>query len=147
MLTLANATSAQPADEADPVLNQALIVVSLIAVHFANAIFSWVQIILSLNRYQGIVRITFAEWIALLIYVGAGIVRVVASLATASSTLALQMTAATIGSLLAWSSFIVLYNDSVSLPSRQQMQSIVLGLGSTVLWELNGRLIVWRTEA
>ena len=120
---------------------------SLVATQAAIAALGWAQTILSLNRYRGLRRVTGAEWYALLIQMASGGVRVVASMATASSSFALQLTAATVGALLSWTAFLIVYNDAVRLPSFQQAQSVGLGLVSTALWELNGRLIVGLTRA
>jgi len=119
---------------------------SLVATQLAIAAFGWAQTILSLNRFRGLRRITHAEWYALAINMGSAAVRVVASLAAASASFALQLTAATVGSLLSWTAFLLIYNDEVRLPSWQQTQSIALGLVSTAMWELNGRIIVSLTR-
>lgn len=116
--------------------------VGLVVVHVVIKVVGWVQTIFSLNRYRGLLHFTVPERFALALCVTAGFTRVIASLATSEESFVLQMWAAGVSSMLVWASFIILYNDSISLPSRQQTQSIGLGLVTTGLWELNSGIIV-----
>ena len=121
----ANATSPSRAPSPS---EEAGLITSLVATQAAIAALGWGQTILSLNRYRGLRRVTGAEWFALAVQMASGGVRVVAAMATASSSFALQLTAATVGAL-SWSAFLIIYNDAVR-PSCQQAQSVALGLVS-----------------
>lgn len=106
------------------------------------SVISWLQYILSLNRYRGVCSFTFAERCGLYLYLMAALVRVVSGSASALDGFALQLVSGCIGSLLAFSSFIVVYNNEITLPSRQQVKSIVLILATTALWEVHSRIFI-----
>ena len=138
-----NASSAVASAAASSVADdRPVLLTSLVATQASIAAFGWAQTILSLNRYRGVRFVTPAEWYALVVNLASGAVRVVASMAAASSTFALQLTAAIVGSLLSWTAFIIIYTDAVRLPSCPQAPSVGLGLVPTALWELNGRVVV-----
>lgn len=102
---------------------------------------SWLQLLLSINRYRGPLHFRRIDLWALLIFLHAGIVRWVAALSTQSSTLRFQLLAAYVGATLGWISFVIIFNESLLLPTRQQMWSLVLVLIISSLWEVNNRLI------
>ena len=114
----------------------------LTAVQVTISLVSWAQSLLTFDRWRWTNAFSAAEFLGLGLYLVAAAVRVVAGVATAISSLAVQLLAAVLGSLLAWSAFLIVYNDAIRLPSRQQFQTVALGVVSTFLWEMSSRLVV-----
>lgn len=104
-------------------------------------ILSWVQIILSMNRYQGIAHLKPIELLALTLFNISAAVRWVGSLALRTRSFEYQITAAVMGSILTWTAFVLIFNARLALPSRQQWGALIMTLVLTVLWEINGRLV------
>ena len=109
---------------------------------FAISLVSWLQLLLSMNRYRGLRRLSRADIWALLLLLHAALLRWVAAVAVRRGSMALQLTAAGVGACLAWIAFVVVFNESFLLPSRQQMGALLMSLVVTSLWEINGRLVV-----
>lgn len=114
----------------------------LLLPHLAIQFVSWLQIVLSLNRFNGVARFTRAELAGLAIYLCSAFVRWTASLATTNASFAFQAVTACIGGLMSFSGFIIIYNDRVALPTRQQRNSILLVLVITTLWETVSRMMM-----
>lgn len=109
---------------------------------FGISLVGWAQTIFSLNRYRGLGAFTRPELYALFLYMVGAFTRVTAGASTIGDNFALQMTSAILGSLLSYSAFLLIYNNAVELPSRQQVQSSVLVVTLTVLWEIHGKIFV-----
>ena len=77
------------------------------------SIVSWIQLILSMNRYRGLCKFTRHDMWALLLFLHGGFVRWIAALAIRTSSLAFQIAAAFVGTAMGWASFIVVFNDNV----------------------------------
>ena len=104
------------------------------------SLLSWIQLILSMNRYRGVTRFSRVDAWALLIFLHGGLVRWVAVLTLLDGTFRFQILSALIGALLAWISFVVVFNTGFVLPSRQQLWALFMSLLITVLWESSHRL-------
>jgi hypothetical protein len=105
------------------------------------SVLSWIQLILSMNRYRGVFRFTWHDMWALLLFLQSGFVRWIAALALRSSSVALQIAAAFVGTAMTWASFVVVFNDDFVLPSRQQAVALGMSLLITTLWEVSNRLV------
>lgn len=101
---------------------------------------SWIQLILSMNRYHGILRFSRADVWALLLFLHGGLVRWIAALSLTSGTLRFQILSALVGAILSWISFVVVFNAGFILPSHQQLWALVMSLLITALWEISNRL-------
>lgn len=101
---------------------------------------SWIQLILSMNRYRGMLRFSRADVWALLLFLHGGLVRWVAALSLTNGTLRFQILSALVGALLSWISFVVVFNAGFILPSHQQLWALVMSLVITTLWEVSNRL-------
>ena len=114
----------------------------LLLPHLAIQFISWIQVVLSLNRFSGIARFTRAEVFGLIVYICTAFVRWTASLATTNASFVFQVTAAVIGGLMSFTAFIIIYNDRIDLPTRQQRNSILLVVVITTLWETVSRMMM-----
>lgn len=104
------------------------------------SIVSWIQLILSMNRFRGVLHFSRADAWALLLILHSGLVRWIATLSITNYTLSFQIVSALVGSLLAWISFVVIFNSGFILPSYQQLWALVMSLIITTLWEVTNRL-------
>ena len=109
--------------------------------HIAISLVSWLQLVLSMNRYRGACSFSHSELWALLFLVLSGVVRWVASLSIVTSSLSFQVATSFIGASLAWTSFVVVFNGGFTLAARQQALALIMSLVITALWELNNRLV------
>lgn len=116
--------------------------VLLLLPHLAIQFVSWMQIVLSLNRFSGVTRFTRPELIGLCIYIFTAFVRWTASLATTTSSFIFQLVVASIGGMMSFTAFIIIYNDRIDLPTRQQRNSIILVIVTTALWETVSRMLM-----
>ena len=114
----------------------------LLLPHLAIQFVSWMQIVLSLNRFSGVTRFTRPELIGLCIYIFTAFVRWTASLATTTSSFIFQLVVASIGGMMSFTAFIIIYNDRIDLPTRQQRNSIILVIVTTALWETVSRMLM-----
>ena len=105
------------------------------------SVVSWIQLILSMNRYRGLCRFSRHDMWALLLFLHGGFVRWIASLAIRTSSLAFQIAAAFVGTAMGWASFVVVFNNDFVLPSRQQAVALAMSLLVTVFWEVSNRLV------
>lgn len=112
----------------------------LLAPQFAISLLSWVQLTLSLNRYEGVRALTVQDMWALLVFAEAGLVRWVAVLSMRSATFAFQIVVGIVGATLGWTSFVIVFNRGFVLPTRQQVVALGMSVVITVLWEVNNRL-------
>ena len=103
----------------------------------------WFSTILSLNRFRcRISEYSLPEKIAFVLYMIASLTRVVAGGATVRKNFPMQLTAGILGSLLTFAAFIMIYNNNLELPSKQQIQSILLVMITTGLWEIHARIFM-----
>lgn len=108
---------------------------------FGISLVSWLQILFSINRFQGVRRFARSDLWALLLYMHAGMVRWVAALSLKTATLGFQILTAFVGATMAWASFVVLFNGGFYLPSSQQWLALSMSLLVTLLWEVNARVV------
>ena len=104
------------------------------------SIVSWIQLILSMNRYRGLLHFSRPDVWALLLFLHGGLVRWVAAIALTNGTLRFQIFSALVGAILSWISFVVVFNAGFILPSYQQIWALVMSLVITALWEVSNRL-------
>ena len=109
---------------------------------FAISLVSWFQLLLSMNRYQGLRGLTRADVWAFALLLHAALLRWVAAIVVRSGAFELQIAAASVSACLAWISFVIVFNEGFLLPSRQQMGALLMSLVVTGLWEVNNRLVV-----
>lgn len=106
----------------------------------AIAVIGWFRVMLSINRLtwtpNAVEKAGFG-----LILISSG-VRVVGALATRTSNVVLQFAAASMASLMWWTAFIIIINDSLTIPSVQQRKSLALVLVTSMLWEAHSRIMV-----
>ena len=114
----------------------------LLLPHLAIQFISWIQVVLSLNRFNGISRFTRPEVFGLFVYICTAFVRWTASLATTNASFSFQATTAVVGGLMSFTAFVIIYNDRISLPTRQQRNSILLVVVITTLWETVSRMMM-----
>lgn len=105
------------------------------------SIVSWGQLLLSMNRYRGACSFTRNDLWALLLFVHGGFVRWIAALSLRTSSVTFQLTAAFLGAAIGWASFVIVFNEDFTLPTRQQTWALLLSLVITGLWEANNRLL------
>ena len=110
--------------------------------HAAIALVNWGNIILSLNKFRGLRAFTPSEYLALLILMVSALVGGVTSLATRTSQFYFQLAAAFVRALMTWAAFVLVFNGSLTPPTVQQGQALVLALVSTGLWEVINRMMV-----
>jgi len=110
--------------------------------HAAIAFVNWGNIILSLNRFRGLRAFSGPEFLALGILMVSAVVGSVTSLATRTSDFYFQVAAAVVRSLMTWAAFVFVFNGSLTPPTVQQGQALVLALVSTGLWEVINRMMV-----
>jgi len=119
-----------------------MIALTLLVPQFLIGLVSWIQLLLSMNRYRGAMRFTRTELWALLLFLHGGFVRWIAALAVLTSSLGFQIFVALVGVTLGWASFVVVFNEGFTLPSRQQTWALGMSLVIAGLWEVNGRLLI-----
>lgn len=106
------------------------------------SVVSWIQLILSINRFRGMFRFSRVDIWALLLFLHGGLVRWVAAQSLTNGTLRFQILSALVGALLSWISFVVVFNAGFILPSYQQFWALVMSLLITSLWEVSNRLAI-----
>lgn len=112
------------------------------AIQFCIAAIGWVSTILSLNRFRSVLKFTRPEVIGGGLYIVSGLCRAVAALATKSASASVQAITALMGSGMSWAAFIIIFNDSVALPSKQQVNAILLAVVTTGFWELQNYIVL-----
>lgn len=113
----------------------------LLLPQLAISVVSWAQIILSINKFKGACSFRETDVWGLLILIHGAFMRWIATLATRTSPIWFQMTAALVAAAIGWTSFVVIFNEDFLLPTRQQTLSLVMSLVVTVLWETNNRML------
>ena len=106
------------------------------------SLISWIQLILSMNRYRGVCMFKRTDLWGLLLFIHGGFVRWIATLAIRVSSLPFQVFTAMVGATMSWTSFVIVFNEGFRLPSRQQIWALIMSLIVTSLWEVNNRMIV-----
>lgn len=107
----------------------------------AISLTTFFQFTYSMNRWRGVKNVNRPQQIGLLLLLFSSLVRWFCSLANVFSLIYIQFIAGMLGSVFAWTSFVIIYNDSLTIPSRQQMESLIFQLITSVLWELVARFI------
>lgn len=110
--------------------------------HALIASVSWLQLLLSMNRYRGVLRFARVDLWSLLLFLHAGVVRWVSALAAQRSSFAFQLLSAIVAAAIGWIGFVVVFNGGFVLPTRQQWSSLLFGLVVATLWEVSYRLVI-----
>ena len=118
----------------------------IIVPHIAIGIVNYFRTIFSLNRFRGCFQMSSAERIGFGLCMMSALVRWITSMSVLSESFAFQLFSGTMGSVTSWASFVVIYNNTIELPSRQQFQSLLFVLTSSALWEVVSRLMMDATE-
>lgn len=113
----------------------------LLLPQFLISIVSWLQLILSINRFRGFNRFSRTDAWGLLVFLHAAFVRWIAALAVVGSSVRFQIFAAFVSAVLGWISFVIVFNEGFVLPSRQQVIALLMSIVITTLWELNNRIL------
>lgn len=113
----------------------------LLLPHVAIGLCWWLAHILALNRFHKMRVFSTAERLALALHLGAGLVRTTASLGTRFGSFHVQVSAALVGTTMSWAAFVLIYNDKVVLPSRQQLHAAGFDLVRACLWETINRMV------
>ena len=112
----------------------------LLLPQMAISLLGWSRTLLALNRFR--LRISRPEFLALVLFVSAGLTRCVTALATRRAGFAMQILAAGTASLMVWAGFILIFNNSFDVPSGQQWHSMVLVIVVSGMWEVHSRIMV-----
>lgn len=134
-----NTTAAQVDVDWKPSIDAYLVV---LPVQMFVSFIGWSSSMLALNRIQLCKRLSNAERVGALLYFAAAFIRTATALATKSGVEWVQASTALIGSTISWAAFIVIFNDRVMLPTRQQFYAIVLSATATAAWELQNYIVV-----
>lgn len=110
--------------------------------HMGISVVSWIQLLLSMNRYRGVRHFSRADLWALLLFLHGGLVRWVSAMSMATENPRFQILSAAVGTTLGWVSFVVIFNAGFVFPSRQQWLAFVMSLIITTLWEVSNRLVI-----
>ena len=113
----------------------------LLIPQFLISLVSWLQLILSINRFRGFYQVSRNDIWSLLVFLHAAFVRWIAALAVVGSSVRFQIFAAYVSAVLGWISFVVVFNEGFLLPSRQQVIALAMSLVITTLWEINNRIL------
>ena len=113
----------------------------LLIPQFLISLVSWLQLILSINRFRGFYQFSRNDVWGLLVFLHAAFVRWIAALAVVGSSVRFQIFAAYVSAVLGWISFVVVFNEGFLLPSRQQAIALAMSLVITTLWEVNNRIL------
>jgi hypothetical protein len=113
----------------------------LLIPQFMISFVSWIQLILSMNRFRGIQKFSRTDAWALVVFLHAAFVRWIAALAVVGSSMQYQIFAALVSATLGWISFVVVFNEGFLIPSQQQIIALVMSIIITLLWEVNNRIL------
>lgn len=111
------------------------IVPSLIAVAVVIAITTWVRNMLSMNMFANS-NANKARRSALILYFLSGACFLASSFAVMSNDSVTQFTSSLIGSVIGWQGFVVIFEGTYGVPSRQQLAALVQILILSGLWEI-----------
>ena len=103
---------------------------------------SWLQLVLSMNRFRGCAHFHRADLWALIIMMHASLLRWIGVMSTRTMSFTFQVIASNIAAMLTWCAFIVVFNNGFRPPTRQQAWVFVLSLAITSLWGISDRLLV-----
>lgn len=113
-----------------------LFVLLLFLTFGAIAVFSWLASILSIERFQGWTSFSGSEIFSLVLYLLSCLIAFCASLAASRQNSVGQFTLSFFSSFLWWLGFMVVFHNSVRLPTRQQLGALAHTIVLSVLWEL-----------
>jgi len=108
----------------------------------AISLLSWVQIVLSINRFDGVLEIGRINLWGLLLFLYTAFLRWIATLALRTELFHFQWLAALLAATIAWVGFVVIFNGDFFIPTRQQALSLLASLAITMLWEVNNRMLI-----
>ena len=128
--------------DSDPEVNKYYLLLPQIAIVFI----SWIQLIFSLNRFRGFLKFSSPELYAFYMFIISGACKWVAALSIRTSSFFFQASSSLIGTALYGSAFVILYNNDFGLPSQQQNIGLILSLFTSLLWEIQHRM-VWEMKA
>jgi len=107
----------------------------------AISIITFFQFMYSMNRWRGLINISRPQQIGFLILTFASLIRWCSSMANIFSLVYIQFISGMFGSVFVWTAFVIIYNDTLTVPSRQQLEALVFQLVASGLWELVARLV------
>ena len=116
------------------------IVPSLIAVAVVIALMTWFRNMLSMNMFHKEKR-NKARYFALILYLLAGTCFLASSLAVMQQDSVIQFTSSFAGSIIGWKGFVVVFEGSYRLPTKQQLAALLQILILSGLWELRTFLV------
>ena len=117
----------------------------LLLPQIAIVFISWIQLILSLNRFKGFLKFTSPELSAFYLFIISGACKWVAALSIRTNSFGFQLSSSLVGTALYGAAFVVLYNNEFGLPTRQQSVGLALSLVTSALWEIQHRM-VWEMK-
>ena len=113
----------------------------VIVPQFFISVISWMQLILSLNRFTSIRNFTRVDVFGLSLFLLGGVLRWIAALAVRTHSVFFQISCAALGTVIKTTAFIIIYNCELKLPTRQQLIALILSMVITSLWEIQTRLV------
>jgi len=113
----------------------------LILPQFGIVFITWIQLIFSLNRFNGVYKFTSPELSAFYLFIISGSCKWVAALSIRTSSFVFQLFSSLVGTLLYTSAFLILFNNKFGTPSKQQWFGLILSGCTTTLWEVQNRLV------
>ncbi len=117
----------------------------LLLPQIAIVFISWIQLILSLNRFKGFLKFTSPELSAFYLFIISGACKWVAALSIRTNSFGFQLSSSLVGTALYGAAFVVLYNNEFGLPTKQQSVGLALSLVTSALWEIQHRM-VWEMK-
>lgn len=118
----------------------------LLLPQIAIVFISWIQLIFSLNRFNGLLKFTSPELSAFYLFIISGACKWVAALSIRTNSFGFQLASSLIGTALYGSAFVILYNNEFGMPSKQQTIGLFLSLITSSLWEIQHRM-VWEMKS
>lgn len=122
------------------------IVPSLIAIAVVIALMTWFRNMLSMNMFHKEKR-NKARYFALILYLLAGTCFLASSLAVMQQDSLIQFTSSFAGSIIGWKGFVVVFEGSYRLPTKQQLAALLQILILSGFWELRTFLVNFHFKA
>jgi hypothetical protein len=113
-----------------------------VIIQFSISTLWWWSLVLSFNRGASLRRLSVPDVSGYFVYVFVVFVRVVGAMATRTNDPVVQFSMSLIASSLTWFVFVLIYNNAVAAPTRQQWLALPLSLVVTFLWECQNYVIV-----
>lgn len=102
---------------------------------------TWLQIVLSMNRFRGMGAFSYTDLWALLLLLLSAHMRWIATVALQVAGLETQVASSTLGSILSWAAFVIVFNSNFSAPSAQQWFALFMSVFVILGWEVQNRMI------